>query len=227
MGHQHIPGVPEHGREPIPGLPARLPAGEGILWQGSPAWWPFARRSMHLRGLSLYFLLLVLWQVGDALAGGAGIAGALAAPALSVPLALACLGLLAFLGRASARATIYTITNRRIVLRVGIALPMTINIPFCTIQSAAVRRHADGTEDIMLELLPEHRVSAVALWPHLRPWRMGRTAPMLRALPVTAGASEVLARALAASAAQPAAPPATPAPEESEVAVPGTLAAPA
>jgi hypothetical protein len=102
-----------------------------------------------------------------------------------------------------ARATIYTVTNRRVVMRIGLALPMTINLPFSAVQSAAVKRQADGTEDIVLELMPEHRVSFIAAWPHLRPWRLGRTAPMLRGLPVTAGASQVLARALAASAAQP------------------------
>ena len=220
MQHEHIPGVPEHDGEPVPGLPARLPPGEGILWQGAPAWWPFARRAMHLRGLALYFLLLIAWQVTEAALGGGGLAEVLAAPALSLPLALGCLGILALIGRASAKATLYTITNRRLVLRVGVALPMTVNLPFAAVQSAAVRRHADGTEDIVLDLLPGHRVSALALWPHLRPWRMGRPAPMLRALPVASGASQVLARALAASAAR-AVEPAAPAPAPAEVALPG------
>jgi hypothetical protein len=203
MQHEHIPGVPEHEGEPVPGLPERLPAGEGILWQGSPSWWPFTRRAMHLRGLAFYFLLIIAWQVTEAAAGGAGLAEVLAAPALSILLALGCLGILALIGRASAKATLYTITNRRIVMRVGVALPMTINLPFAAVKSAAVRRHADGTEDIVLDLMPEHRVSAIALWPHLRPWRMGRPAPMLRGLPVVSGASQVLARALAASASRP------------------------
>lgn len=224
MSHQHIPGMPEHEREPIPGLPERLPPGEGILWQGMPSWWVFARRAMHLRGLGFYFLLLITWQVAEAAAGGAGLLEVISAPLLSVALALGCLGILIAIGRASAKATIYTITNRRIVMRIGIALPMTINIPFTAIQSAAVRRHADGTEDIMLELLPAHRVSTVALWPHLRPWRMGRAAPMLRALPVTSGAAQVLARALAASAALPVGAP-LPAADGKDLVLPGAVAA--
>jgi hypothetical protein len=203
MQHEHIPGVPEHEGEPIPGLPERLPPGEGILWQGTPSWWPFARRAVHLRGLAFYFLVLIAWQVTEAAAAGGGLAEVLAAPALSILLAFVCLGILALIGRAAAKATIYTITNRRIVMRVGVALPMTINLPFSAVKSAAVRRHADGTEDIVLDLMPEHRVSSLALWPHLRPWRLGRPAPMLRALPVTSGAAQVLSRALAASASLP------------------------
>ena len=30
--------VPEHEFEPVHGLPEKLPAGEKILWQGSPDW---------------------------------------------------------------------------------------------------------------------------------------------------------------------------------------------
>jgi hypothetical protein len=202
MGH-HIPGVPEHENEPIPGLPERLPAGERILWQGTPAWWPFAERVFRLRLLAIYFGALVVWSITDTLLRGATLREVLLAPLTSLGLAIACVGVLALMGRLAARASLYTITNRRVVLRIGVALPMTINIPFALIQSAAVKRQADGTEDIVLALTPPHRVSWLALWPHLRPFRMGRPEPMLRALPLGAGASTLLARALAESAEAP------------------------
>jgi hypothetical protein len=224
MSHQHIPGMPEHEIEPVPGLPERLPPGEGIIWQGSPAWWPFARRALHLKGLGIYFLVLVAWHLVESMMAGGTLLAALSGPSVSVVLASLCLVILGVIGRASARATLYTITNRRIVLRVGVALPMTINIPYSAVQSASVKRHADGTEDIVLALLPEHRVSMVALWPHLRPWRMGRPEPMLRGLPVTAGASQVLARALAASA-QMAVPAAQDEPRRRPVRLPGEAVA--
>jgi hypothetical protein len=38
------------------------------------------------------------------------------------------------------------------------------------------------------------------LWPHARPWRMARTEPMLRGIPDVSRVSQILARALAASA---------------------------
>jgi hypothetical protein len=215
MGH-HIPGVPEHENEPIPGLPERLPEGEAILWQGAPSWRPFAERVFRLRLLVLYFGALVAWSVADAAASGASLATVVAAPLQSVLLAILCLGVLALMGRVAARATLYTITNRRVVLRIGVALPMTINIPFALIESAAVKRHGDGTEDIVLTLLRPHRVSWLALWPHVRPFRMARPEPMLRAVAAEAGASQVLARALAASAEAPVAamPDAAPRPQQ-------------
>jgi len=223
MSHTHIPGMPEHDIEPVPGLPERLPPGEGIIWQGSPAWLPFARRAMHLKGLGFYFMVLVAWHLIESVMAGGSLLAAIAGPSVSVILASVCLLILAVIGRAAARATLYTITNRRIVMRIGVALPMTINIPFSAVQSAQVKQHADGTEDIVLSLLPEHRISIVALWPHLRPWRMGRPEPMLRGLPVTEGASQVLARTLAASAQMPV--PAVPVPEKKSIRLPGEVVA--
>lgn len=193
----------EHEIEPIPGLPERLPAGEGILWQGSPRWWSLAQRALHLRGLAFYFSLMVLWSVATAVTSGGTMLEMLAASSTSIGLALLCLAVLALIGRVTAGAAVYTITNRRIVLRVGVALPMTINIPFRAIESAAVKQHADGTDDIVLTLLPTHQVAWLALWPHARPWRVSRAEPMLRAVPVTSGAAQALARALAASADMP------------------------
>jgi hypothetical protein len=193
----------EHEGEPIPGLPERLPAGEGILWQGGPRWWSLAQRALHLRALSIYFGLLVAWSVASAFTADTTLTEAFAASGTAVGLALLCLGVLALIGRTTAGAALYTITNRRVVLRVGVALPMTINIPFSAIQSAAVKQHTDGTEDIVLTLMPDHKIAWLALWPHARPWRVSRASPMLRALPMVSGAAQVLARALAASASVP------------------------
>jgi hypothetical protein len=195
--------VREHEIEPVPGLPEKLPEGEGILWQGSPRWWSLASRALHLRGLAIYFALMVGWSIYNAATTADSLADAALASASSIGLALVCLAVLVVIGRALAQASFYTITNRRVVLRVGVALPMTINIPFTAIESAAVKSHADGTEDILLTLSPTHKIAWLALWPHARPWRVARAEPMLRAVPVTAGAAQVLGRALAASASLP------------------------
>jgi hypothetical protein len=184
-------------------LPERLPAGEGILWQGSPAWWPLARRALHLRGLAIYFALLVLWRMAESWREGASALETLASSGMILGLGLVCLGTLLVIGCASAKAALYTVTNQRVVMRVGVALPMTINIPFSAVEAAAVRRYADGTEDIVLTLMEGHRVSWVALWPHTRPWRVSKPEPALRAVPQSAGAAQAIARALAASADQP------------------------
>ncbi|MBS7789910.1 PH domain-containing protein [Roseococcus sp. SDR] len=198
--------IAEHEIEPVPGLPEKLPEGEGILWQGAPRWWSLASRALHLRGLALYFALMVGWSIWNAATTAETFGEAAFAAATSLGLALLCLAVLVVIGRALGQASLYTITNKRVVLRVGVALPMTINIPFTAVETAAVKRHADGTEDIVLTLSPKHKIAWLALWPHARPWRVARAEPMLRAVPVTSGAAQVLARALAASASVPVTP---------------------
>jgi hypothetical protein len=191
----------EHDSEPVPGLPESLPEGETILWQGAPTWRPFAWRAFHLRGLAIYFALLAAWHVADGWRADPQDAalGGLRLVALGAVAIVLLLGL----GKLAARTTLYTITGRRIVMRVGVALPMTVNIPFAAIRAADLRQNRDGTGDIQLRLLPGNRVSYFALWPHLRMLRVSNPEPMLRSLPDAEAAARALAQALAASAAMP------------------------
>lgn len=208
----------EHGgfeHEPIPGLPERLPAGEHILWQGKPDWKRLALAAFHVRAVSLYFGLIGLW----ALLSGGGLGGVMAT-ALAAGGAVTLLLLLSWL---TARATIYTITNRRVVLRIGVALPTCINVPFTIIDTAGLKRHPDGSGDIPLALSGKPALGYALLWPHARPWRLGNPEPMLRAVPDVDRVAGILGRALAdavpagrrlplgdAGAAQPARPHAKP-----------------
>jgi hypothetical protein len=210
MSTAHRPTYSEHDSEPAPGLPGPLPAGEALLWQGSPNWRGLARRAMHLRGLALYFLVLAAWRGAVLAADGAGAAEVAQGIGLVLLLGAVPLALLAGYAWASARSTIYTITSRRIVVRTGVALPMTINIPFAVVGSAGVARHGDGTGDIVLQLMPPHRVSWLALWPHTRSFRVMRPQPMLRAVSQPEAVAQTLGRALAGSAAMPVRPMAGP-----------------
>ncbi len=197
--------IQEHEIEPTPGLPERLPAGENLLWQGAPEPGGLTRRAMGLRGVAIYFAAMLCLQAGLGFNAGQDAGGIAFGLAISAAIALVGLGLLYSIGRASARAALFTITDKRVVMRVGIALPMTINIPFTVIEGLARQVHSDGTEDLVLSIIKPHRLSYVALWPHLRVSHVLNPKPMLRALPQSEGVAQLLARALAASAGQPAA----------------------
>lgn len=196
----------EHGLEPIPGVPGLLPAGETLLWQGKPGWRGLARRALPLRTLVVYFTLLALWRGVTLTEAGAGMAEATLGASLLIALGAVPVALALAYAWLSARGSIYTITSRRLIIQTGIALPVTIGIPFAAIASAGLSRQADGTGDIALRLLPHHRVSWLALWPHTRPWRFARAEPALRALPDAEAVALLLSRALAAAAAMPAQP---------------------
>lgn len=189
----------EHEGEPVPGLPEHLPAGETILWQGRPDWRLLARQAFHLRAVVVYFGLLAIWRVAATLHDGgtpADIAVQLAVLAL---LAAASIGLFLFIGWLIARSTLYTLTNRRVVMRVGVALSLTLNLPFSAITSAAMRPLPGGRGDIPIRLRARHRVGYAVLWPHVRPWRLAEPEPMLRAIPDAERVAHLFTEAFAAS----------------------------
>ena len=196
------PEVREHEDEPVPGLPERLPQGEAILWQGAPDWRLLARRAFHVRAVGIYFGLLAAWRAASMLSEGAGAGAVAGGVTLILLLGAVPVAILAALACLSGRTTLYTLTDRRLVMRVGIALPMTLNIPYDVVESAAARLQADGTGDVVLRVTPPHRLSWIALWPHARPWHFGRPEPMLRCIPEAGTVAALLSRALAAQAAQ-------------------------
>lgn len=189
----------EYENEPVPGLPERLPAGERVLWQGAPDWKVLARSAFHVRKLAIYFAVLLSWRAATALLDGRSPQDALLATLRLAPLAVAALGLLTLFAWLAARSTLYTITNRRLVMRFGVALPMTVNIPFLLIQSAALKTSGKGAGDISLALTPAQRIAYLHMWPHVRPWQFSKPQPTLRALPDAAPVAEILGDALSAS----------------------------
>jgi hypothetical protein len=188
----------EHELEPQYGLPERLPATEKILWQGSPDARALARSAFHLRKLALYFAALMALQAANVAADGASAADVLLA--LVWPAGLSALALLGVwtLAWLTARTAVYTVTDRRVVMRIGIVLTLTFNLPLRTIESAAMRQGSGGHGDIVLALKGPDHIAWLHLWPHARPWHLTRTQPMLRALPQVADVAALLQRAWSA-----------------------------
>jgi hypothetical protein len=202
----------EHEFEPQYGLPERLPAGEHILWQGSPDFVTLARRVFHVRKLTLYFSLLMAYMVVSELTQGASLLLALASLKWLAPLAVVCLGSVALLAWMTARTTVYTLTDKRVVMRVGIVLTVTFNLPLKTLSAAALRRYAGGFGDITLTLAGSDRIAWLQLWPSVRPWRITRPEPTLRGVADAEAVAHKVTQAWMAAtggAAQAAAPAAT------------------
>jgi hypothetical protein len=184
---------------PLRGLPGALPSGERLLWQGAPQLRAMALRVFHVRKVAIYFALLVFYRVIAALHDGTPLRE-LARPTL-VLAALAGVACAILFGIAwlVCRTTVYSITSRRVILHIGVALPITFNLPFAVLGAAAVKLHRDGTGTIPLELTEGNRLSYVVLWPHARPWRNAKAEPSLRLIPDAARVARLLADAVAAA----------------------------
>lgn len=200
MSHDHDDFAFEHA----PGIPAPLPKGERMLWQGRPNAWRLAVESLSLKWITGYFLLLAAWRVLSAIAD----LGFQMALLTAIPLLLmAAISVMILYGIAwlQARATVYTITTDRVLMRIGAALQVTINLPFKQIENAALDLGKDGTGTIALE--PKvgggRMVSYLVLWPHVRPWHTRWPEPSLRAIPDAQNVADILADAAETRMAKP------------------------
>ena len=167
--------------EPIKGLPAMPPDGEQILWQGSPRWKPLAIHAFHVRKVAIYFAILVAWYAATSLYDGKPLLETASATSTFALISLACIGLLALLAYGYARSTVYTLTSKRLVLRHGLALPMSINIPFSQLGAASLAEHGD-TGTLSLAPVKGVRIAWLALWPNVRPWQFANPQPAMRCI---------------------------------------------
>jgi hypothetical protein len=89
----------------------------------------------------------------------------------------------------------YTLTNKRVAMRIGAALTMTLNLPYTWIGTAKLDLRPNGTGTLAFELIGDSRVSYLMTWPHVRPWYMTRTQPALRCIPDAANVARMFAEA--------------------------------
>lgn len=179
--------------EPVLGLPERPPVGEDLLWQGRPDSLALARDAFKVTWVAGYFVALAVWRAAVVADGSVGSVVAIMLPYLAIG-AVAC-AILYGMAAVQARSTVYTITTARVVMRIGAALTVTLNLPFKQIGAASLAGKSGGTGTIALETLGETRISHLVCWPHVRPWHFAKTQPALRCIPDAARVAKLLADA--------------------------------
>lgn len=210
----------EHEFEATYGLPEALPQGERILWQGAPDFKDLALRVFHIRKVAVYFALMVASRGIYLGMSGAGWTQTSKGVLLVSLLAAVALGGLTILAWLTARTTAYTLTDQRVVMRIGIVLTLTFNLPLKRVTTAGLHLARGGFGDLPLELNGGDRIGWLNLWPHARPWRLAQPEPMLRCIPQAQAVAAQLQHAWAAvnglgasSASSPASMLETPAPQ--------------
>ena len=187
--------------EPVRGRPGKLPPGEEILWQGAPDPWRLALEALALRWVAGYFAVLAVWRVAASSATYPMGEALVHAVPLVVGGLLTC-GILYAIAWVQARSTVYTLTNRRVAMRIGAALTLTLNLPYAKIGAAKLSLRRGGTGTIALQTTGGARISYLMTWPHVRPW-VFRTEPALRCIPDAKRVAEILAEAAEARVSEP------------------------
>ncbi len=186
--------------EPVPGLPENLPSGETVLWSGAPQAWRFGHQIFHTRLIAAFFMVIAVSSIFSGLNHGVGAARIAVTFVTLLALGGMVIGFAMVMGWLVAINTIYTITHQRLVIRHGVTLPMSINVPFTKVATAAAKIRADGSGDVSLALLDGNRLSLFAIWPHNRPWSWQGAAPAIRCVSDAEEVSRVLTNAMVAHA---------------------------
>jgi hypothetical protein len=125
---------------------------------------------------------MLAWRVAVQVHDGAAWHEALRGTVALALLAAVALTIVATLARLTASTTAYTLTNKRVVMRIGIVLTVTYNLPLRQIDGANLLPLKAGSGEISLALRGDTRIAVLHLWPHARPWHYTRPQPMLRCL---------------------------------------------
>ncbi|SEP67562.1 PH domain-containing protein [Loktanella sp. DSM 29012] len=167
--------------EPIRGLPEALPKDEVILWQGRPLARRLAVEAFKVKWIMGYFVALAVWRttvsttevpLGSAILYGSPF----------IILGLVVCAILYGLAWVQSRATVYTLTNKRVAMRIGAALTMTLNLPYVEIEGAELDKRRKGAGTLTFLLPADTRLSYLMTWPHVRPGRITRVQPALRCI---------------------------------------------
>lgn len=198
------------------GLPQPLPEGEDILYQGSADPRALILAAMHVRAVAFYIGAVIMVRSVIGAGGGESFAVLIERAAEFLALGGVAVGILSLLGWWMAKRSVFTITNRRVVIRHGIAIRKYINIPFDGITSVDLKPLGRGTGNIALKSEGRQAVPYFHLWPFASPMRFTKTIPVLRALPKVDEVAPILVDAIRAAA-----------PSRVEVARPAASAEPA
>ncbi len=196
------PPVRQHEIEPVPGLPERLPKGERVLWQGRPSRRQIMTDVLKARWVAFYFGALIVWALAAGWSDGRTAAEIMFSAGVLCILAAVLLGLMELYAWAVTRTTLYTVTNRRLVMRVGVGSSITLNLPFTKIASAAMIERKDGSGDIVFEAAEGVRLSWFHLWPHVRPRHFANPQAALRCISGVSAVAALIVDELRAAHAQ-------------------------
>ena len=177
------------------GLPSTLPKDEKILWQGSPDLWAVAKNIFFIRVVIFYFSGLILLGFFEGYQEDQSSKQMLVAFIVMLAMSLIAIGLLAFLALCTARTTVYTITNRRVVMRIGVVLTKTFNLPLSKIEAADIVKQKNLNGNIAIKVESSTKIAFFHLWPHVRSWRLQHPEPMLVGLKNVDEVSYILTQA--------------------------------
>ncbi len=176
---------------------SQLPAGERVLWTGSPDQRSLARFFLRERWFLVFVAFSFSLGAAEALQHADGAwPRVIGVATLSAIMALIAIVSIRVLAWQLAKSTQYVITDKRVYFNVGIVMRADANIPYSSVETIDLRRRSDGSADLMITLTGEQEIPWLLLFPHMT-WRGSRRGrPTFRALPQPNQAADAIVGAL-------------------------------
>ena len=158
-----------------------IPDSEEILWYGKPNWKSFGYQAFGVKYLLFYFFITAFYAVSQT--NPAFSFGAFLTQYVPFLISGFFAGLILFLlSYIAARHTCYVITEKRIVIRTGVALVFLLNVPFKNILSIDKKILSKGIGDLCFQAQSKKRIPYLSCWPSLRSTSFLEPIPAFRSI---------------------------------------------
>ena len=144
-----------------------IPDGERVCWIGKPNWISFGFNAFGIKYLVVYFILSAFYAISQielVFSFGAFI-GEYISFIVSGIIAGLILFLLAYF---AAQHTCYVITEKRLVIRTGIALVFLLNVPLKNVTSIDKQSLLRGYGNLSFKPQSKKRIPYFSCWPSVR-----------------------------------------------------------
>ena len=158
-----------------------IPVGEMIRWCGRPNWKSLGYHAFGVKYLTVYLILSALYAVSQT--NSPFRFGAFTVQYLPYIMSGIFAGIiLFFLAYLAARHTCYVITEKRVVIRTGIALVFLLNVPFKNVVSIDLQRLANGSGNLSFKAQSKKRIPYLSCWPSVRSGSLLQPIPAFRSI---------------------------------------------
>ena len=158
-----------------------IPVGEMIRWCGRPNWKSLGYHAFGVKYLTVYLILSALYAVSQT--NSPFRFGAFTVQYLPYIMSGIFASIILFvLAYLAARHTCYVITEKRVVIRTGIALVFLLNVPFKNVVSIDLQRLANGSGNLSFKAQSKKRIPYLSCWPSVRSGSLLQPVPAFRSI---------------------------------------------
>jgi hypothetical protein len=171
--------------EEINGLPEEvgksIPSGETICWVGKPDWKSFGYHAFGVKYFLIYFFVCGLYTVSQ-IEPTFSLKEFLISYTPYLISGIFAAMILLFLAYFAARHTCYVITEKRVVIRTGVALVFLLNMPFKNILSIDTKALAQGRGNVIFKVQSKKRIPYLSCWPSVKVGNFLEPIPAFRSI---------------------------------------------